>query len=135
MSGGSLDYLYSKEPEELFNHLSKIEDVEDECRKHNYEDIARDCRRLIEYIKSAYIRIEVLSKQLKDVFHDEQIKIKIIKNEMLKQMEPSIIDSIKITECEELTNPATTTYRGTFHFLQFSDCNKIGKTSGFGGLS
>lgn len=69
MSGGSLDYLYCKEPEELFNHLSEIEDVEDECRRHNFEDIARDCRRLIEYIKSAYIRIEVLSKQLKDVFH------------------------------------------------------------------
>lgn len=78
-------------------------------------------------------QIVICNETVKDM--DEQIKIKIIKNEILRQMEPSIIDSIKISECEELTNPATTTYRGTFHYLQLPNCNKIGKTSGFGGLS
>ena len=69
MSGGSLDYLYCKEPEELFIHTGEIEEVEDILLRYGYTDIARDVRRLIEYIKSAYVRIDVLSEQLKDVFH------------------------------------------------------------------
>ena len=34
-----------------------------------YDDIARDMQRLIEYCKTAYNRIDVLSKQLNDVMH------------------------------------------------------------------
>ena len=69
MSGGSLNYLYCKEPEELFKYIGEIEEVEDILLRYGYTDIARDVRRLIEYIKSAYVRIDVLSEQLKDVFH------------------------------------------------------------------
>lgn len=38
-------------------------------QEYGYEDIARDTQRLIEYIQSASIRIEVLSENLNDVFH------------------------------------------------------------------
>lgn len=69
MSGGSLNYLYCKEPEALFNHLSELESVEKELLSRGYNDIARDVRRLIEYIHTAYNRISVLSEQLNDVFH------------------------------------------------------------------
>ena len=69
MSGGSLNYLYCKDPEELFGYIGELETVEDCLLRLEYRDIARDVRRLIEYIKSAYVRIDVLSEQLKDVFH------------------------------------------------------------------
>lgn len=69
MSGGSLKYLCYKEPEELFNYTGELEDVENILLRYGYTDIARDVRRLIEYIKSAHVRIDVLSEQLKDVFH------------------------------------------------------------------
>ena len=69
MSGGSLNYLYDKEPEELFHHIHEMEEVEAELIYQGAEDIARDVRRLIEYVKSAEIRIGVLSEQLNDIFH------------------------------------------------------------------
>lgn len=69
MSGGSLNYLYNKDPEELFHYISEMEEAEAELIRQGAEDIARDVRRLIEYVKSAEIRIGVLSKQLNDIFH------------------------------------------------------------------
>lgn len=70
MSGGSYDYLYCKEPEELFSRAEYIEDMSETARKLGYEDIALDLTRLAEYIKSAKIRVTVLQEQLKDVMHD-----------------------------------------------------------------
>lgn len=46
-----------------------MEEVEAELIRQGAEDIAKDVRRLIEYVKSAEIRIGVLSKQLNDIFH------------------------------------------------------------------
>lgn len=71
MSGGSYNYLYCKEAYELFSPLcvDYIEDMADVVRKRGYEDIARDLLRLSEYIKSANIRVEVLSEQLNEVMH------------------------------------------------------------------
>lgn len=69
MSGGSLNYLASKEPEDLFNSIEDLEEVEQILLQLNYQDIARDVRRLIEYLRTAYNRIDVLSIQLTDVFH------------------------------------------------------------------
>lgn len=69
MSGGSLNYLYNKEPAELFHHLDDLEDVEYELLKRGAKDIARDVRRLIEYIEAAENRICVLSEQLQDIMH------------------------------------------------------------------
>ncbi len=69
MSGGSFNYLCYKTPEELFNCVSDIEDMRDIALKLNYEDIALDLTRLVEYIKSAKIRVSVLSGQLNKVMH------------------------------------------------------------------
>ena len=69
MSGGSLNYLCYKEPEELFHYVRELEEVEAEMLRQDAQDIARDVRRLIEYIKSAETRICVLSEQLNDIFH------------------------------------------------------------------
>ena len=69
MSGGHYDYLYCKEPEELFKaeNLCELEDMTEDACNLGYEDISKDLARLLEYIKSARIRVEVLSKQLNKV--------------------------------------------------------------------
>jgi hypothetical protein len=69
MSGGSLNYLCYKQPEELFHYIDEMERVETELIKQGAVDIAKDVRRLIEYIKTAEIRIGVLSERLNGVFH------------------------------------------------------------------
>ena len=69
MSGGSLNYLCYKSPEELFHYIAEMEEVEAELITRNAMDIAKDVRRLIEYIKTAENRIGVLSEQLNNVFH------------------------------------------------------------------
>ena len=69
MSGGSLNYLYCKEPQELFNEIESLTEAEATLLRDGYKDIARDVRRLIEYVQSAENRIGVLHEQLTDVFH------------------------------------------------------------------
>ena len=68
MSGGSLNYLHVREPDELFSRIEELEKVERELIHHNYPDIAKDVRRLIEYIQTAENRIGILADQLRDVF-------------------------------------------------------------------
>lgn len=71
LSGGSFDYLCYKDVPDLMEG-SSIEDLEkmvQHLQEYGYEDIARDTQRLIEYIQSASIRIEVLSENLNGVFH------------------------------------------------------------------
>lgn len=67
MSGGSYDYLYSRDTEEMFSRAVDIEDMAETLEKLNYFDVARDMRRLSEYIRSAYNRVDVLSGQLKPI--------------------------------------------------------------------
>lgn len=69
MSGGSLNYLCYKEPEELFHYIDEMEEVEQVLIGRGAEDIAKDVRRLIERIKCAENHIGVLSEQLSDIFH------------------------------------------------------------------
>ena len=67
MSGGHYNYIQYKEPDELFALVSELEDMSDDALLLGYDDIAKDLRRLVEYIKSAKTRVEVLSSQLKEV--------------------------------------------------------------------
>lgn len=71
MSGGSYNYLCYKDPEELLsgNNIGYLEDMCELLLKLDYNDVARDMQRLIEYCKTAYNRIDVLMEQLKDVMH------------------------------------------------------------------
>lgn len=69
MSGGSLNYLYNRDPGELFDNIYNLEEVEVELLSRGYTDIAKDVRRLIEYVKTAENQISVLHEQLRDVFH------------------------------------------------------------------
>ena len=71
MSGGSFGYLCYKDVPELMNssNIANLESMVQHLQEYGYEDIARDTQRLIEYIQSASIRIEVLSENLNDVFH------------------------------------------------------------------
>ena len=93
MSGGSYDYLYCKEPEELFSKSTDIDDMAYTLEKLNYLDVACDMRRLSEYIKSANNRIEVLSKQLKPImkaveyYEDCDISAEGLKKEIEKYRE------------------------------------------------
>lgn len=72
MSGGSYDYLFCKETCELFNYrnIRTLEEMESRFLGLGYDDIAKDFRRLIEYIKSANNRVEVLGNQLNNLMHD-----------------------------------------------------------------
>ena len=67
MSGGSFDYLYCKETPELMSKVDYIEEMADILARKGYCDVAIDMSRLVEYIKSAEVRITVLSGQLKDI--------------------------------------------------------------------
>ena len=72
MSGGSFNYLFCREWYELFEtyNISELEDMETELIKLGYDDVAKDFRRLIEYIKSARNRVDVLAEMLKPIMHD-----------------------------------------------------------------
>lgn len=70
MSGGSWNYLYCKDVDELMNGLSTelLQDMADRLNSAGFEDVAKDTQRLVEYIKSASIRIETLFEALSPVF-------------------------------------------------------------------
>lgn len=69
MSGGSFNYLYCKENiDDLLYHTDDLDDMREALIKYGYEDIAKDTQRLIEYIKSAEVRVTVLAKNLQGVF-------------------------------------------------------------------
>ena len=70
MSGGSWGYLYSKEFDELvqYSSVELLEGMSDYLNSNGYEDVAKDVSRLVEYIKSARIRIETLHEMLSPVF-------------------------------------------------------------------
>lgn len=67
MSGGSYNYLYCKDPEEIFANASYLDDMSETLVKLGYLDVAKDMTRLAEYIKSAYNRISVLSQNLRPI--------------------------------------------------------------------
>ena len=69
MSGGSLNYLYCADTNDLINRISDLKEVERELISLEYADVAKDVRRLIEYCLTAQNRIDVLFEQLEDVFH------------------------------------------------------------------
>jgi len=69
MSGGSFNYLYCKENiDDLLYHTDDLDNMREALIKYGYEDIAKDTQRLIEYIKSAEVRVTVLAKKLQGVF-------------------------------------------------------------------
>lgn len=71
LSGGSFGYLCYKDVPKLMepSGISELESMVQHLQAYGYEDIAPDTQRLIEYIQSASIRIEVLSENLNGVFH------------------------------------------------------------------
>lgn len=75
MSGGSINYLYLKAVPDLFTQesIADMEHTEDLLLAEGYLDIAKDVRRLNEYIKSAENRIGVLHEQLAGVFHAAEL--------------------------------------------------------------
>ena len=70
MIGGSWNYLYSKEIDDLmqYSNIELLEEMSDYLNQNGYEDVAKDTRRLVEYIKSAKIRVETLFEMLSPVF-------------------------------------------------------------------
>lgn len=68
MSGGSFNYLYCKETRDLFNEVEDLEAMELYLLRRGDKDIAKDVRRLIEYIRTAENRISVLQENLAGVF-------------------------------------------------------------------
>ena len=48
--------------------IELLEEMADYLNQNGYEDVAKDTRRLVEYIKSAKIRVETLFEMLSPVF-------------------------------------------------------------------
>jgi hypothetical protein len=69
MSGGSHDYLFAARYPDILDRIEDMESMEHDLLKMGHKDIAKDVRRLIEYCESARNRIEVLTDNLRDVFH------------------------------------------------------------------
>ena len=69
MSGGYYNYLCRAEVPEIIGRTADMEEIEQDLVEMGHTDIAKDVRRLIEYCKSAEIRVGVLFEQLEDVFH------------------------------------------------------------------
>ena len=72
MSGGSYEYLCYKDHFQLFDpyKIRTLEDMEQRFIDLGYIDVAKDFRRLIEYIISANNRVEVLAGNLNKLMHD-----------------------------------------------------------------
>lgn len=70
MSGGSFDYFCFSEFPEIIGKTDEMEQMAQILIEKGYEDIAKDVYRLVEYCKSAEIRINALFEQLNPVFHD-----------------------------------------------------------------
>lgn len=70
MSGRSWNYLFCKDIDELMNGSSTelLQDMVDRLNSAGFKDAAKDTQRLVEYIKSASIRIETLFETLSPVF-------------------------------------------------------------------
>lgn len=68
MSGGSLNYLYCKDPDDLHNHIFDLTRAELYLLREGYDDVAKDVHRLIEYVITSRNRITVLQENLKEVF-------------------------------------------------------------------
>lgn len=70
MSGGSWNYLCCKDIDELMNgsSIELLQDMVDRLNSAGFKDVAKDTQRLVEYIKSAKIRIETLFEALSPVF-------------------------------------------------------------------
>lgn len=70
MSGGSWNYLYSKDIDDIMqgSDIELLEEMADYLNQNGYEDVAKDTRQLVEYIKSAKIRVETLFEMLSPVF-------------------------------------------------------------------
>ena len=71
MSGGSMNYVYLREPGQLFEgeNQEALESAEQVLQAMGYKDIAKDVRRLLEYVRSAENCISVLQENLRDVLH------------------------------------------------------------------
>lgn len=89
MSGGSFNYLCYAQMPDVLNRTADMEEMEEYLIKMGYADIAKDVRRLIEYCKSAEIRIGVLFDQLQGVFRAIEWKVSadIGEDDLIKKLE------------------------------------------------
>lgn len=69
MSGGSLNYLCFCESSELFYCKEEIETVEHYLQEKGYNDVAKDCRKLIYTLEASEKEISALSQKLNTIFY------------------------------------------------------------------
>lgn len=71
MSGGSYDYLYCKEGEDIFSYSCKewLERMSDDLSKLGYaDDAAKETIQLLLTIRAAQNRIDVMKERLNPIF-------------------------------------------------------------------
>lgn len=89
MSGGSFNYLCYAEMPDILCKTNDMADMEEYLIRMGYTDIAKDVRRLIEYCKTAEIRVSVLFEQLQEVFRAIEWKVSgdIGEDDLIKKLE------------------------------------------------
>ncbi len=70
MSGGSYDYLYSKEADDLFSSPYRLEEMAERLAGLGWAaDAAADAHDLVAIIRTQKVRIDAAMARLRDVFH------------------------------------------------------------------
>lgn len=70
MSGGRYDYLFTKDPEQLFEYIETVERMADRLAGLGYaQDAARETQELLLLLRQAIVRIEVRKQRLAGVWH------------------------------------------------------------------
>jgi hypothetical protein len=68
MSGGSHNYLYCKDSDEILNHISDIEGMRDRLTEEGYLDAAKETEEVILVINSFNVRMQARLNRLSQVW-------------------------------------------------------------------
>jgi len=69
MSGGSYNYLYCREPDELLDSLGDLEDMVDRLARLGYaQDAAEEAADMVLTVRSVMVRLGVMQRRLSPVF-------------------------------------------------------------------
>jgi hypothetical protein len=69
MSGGSYDYLYAKDADELFNYQRQLNDMIDRLAGLGYaKDAAAETDELLLILRQTLVRVETRMQRLRDVW-------------------------------------------------------------------
>ena len=70
MSGGSYDYLYSREPEELIYKIEDMKKMRDRLIEFGFNDCAEWTQRIINQVEKFDIVLRTMKDEIEDIWRD-----------------------------------------------------------------